>query len=213
MSRFSAALLFLALPAIAQSVTIAAGSPTDQYFTGGVGAWPMPLPAPLAFLRYGTSFAYNIPLTNGLYNVSVMLAEPNKTAAGQRIFTVTANGQQTAPIDLYSMGFTPPGTNAYSLPIFTLVGAGLLHLQFAASAGNAVVSAIIITPMTTLTGWFTCAIEPNITSSCAGVEYLSILQIDGTTIYRYAVPAPALPVSPTSGRGWVVRWPQAPALK
>jgi hypothetical protein len=127
-------------------VSIACGSPTDQYFTGGVGAWPMPLAAPLAFLRFSqppsNTIDYDIPLPNGVYLINVTMVEPNKTAAGQRIFTIAANGQTSAPIDLFAI--TGAINVPYTFPMEALVGAGFLHLQFVSSTGNAVVSSITV---------------------------------------------------------------------
>jgi hypothetical protein len=139
------ALLFAAA-AFAQPVTILCGSPSDQYFSAGSVAWTMPAtnPAPIQFLRYSPTFSYNIPLANGLYNISIVMAEPNVTAAGQRVFTVAAQGQVSAPVDLFVL--TRGDNIAYTLPMLALVGAGSLHLQFAATAGNAVVSEIVVSP-------------------------------------------------------------------
>jgi|SRR5882724_4141579 len=183
----SAASLFCS----AQSITIPAGSPNDQYFTGGVGAWPVPLVSPNAFLRYGTNFKYDIPLANGIYTVSVVMAEPNKTAAGQRIFTVSANGQTSGPIDLFRItgGINQP----YTLPMLALVGAGFLRLQFTASAGNAVVSSITATPLPSIAQWTACVGAPSSMSSCMGLEFFSIIKADGSVVLRYAVPAPGVP--------------------
>jgi hypothetical protein len=142
----SLALLLLTLPSIAQPIAILCGSTADQYFTGGV-AWQMPttLAPALQALRYAPSFQYNIPLTNGLYNVAVVIVEPNATAPLQRRFTITANGQQTAPVDVFAL------TGAINVPttvnLQALVGAGFLRIQFAATIGNAIVSEIITTPI------------------------------------------------------------------
>src|SRR5215831_7598560 len=61
----------------------------DQYFTGGTAyADPsMPIPA----LRYG-NFSYAIPAAPGLQEVTLSFVEPNKNAAGQRLFTTSING-------------------------------------------------------------------------------------------------------------------------
>ena len=106
----------------------------------------MPLAAPLSFLRYAVAFSYNIPLANGVYAITVTMVEPNKTGSAQRVFTVTANGQESAPLDLFKL--TGADNVPYNLPMLTLVGAGMLHLRFQATAGNAVVSEISITPST-----------------------------------------------------------------
>jgi hypothetical protein len=190
----TAIFVLLTTAAFAQPITIQAGSPTDQFFNGGTGAWPMPLPAPLAFLRYGTSFSYAIPLPNGLYNISVMMVEPNKTGPGQRLFNVSANGQASAPLDLYAL---TGGVNvAYTLPMMALVGAGFLRLQFTAAAGNAVVSEILVTQAPSVLEWTSCNTPPTIASSCFGLEFFSIIKADGTIVFRYAVPAPGVPSPP-----------------
>ncbi len=129
----------------ASSVSIESGSASDQYFVGGIGAWPMPLATPLAFLRFSPSFKYEIPLPNGLYNILIVMAEPNKTGPGQRIFTITANAQTTSPIDLYAL--TRAQNVPYQVWMQALVGAGWLHLQFSASVGSAVVSQIVVSPI------------------------------------------------------------------
>src|SRR4051812_2561039 len=88
-----------------QAQSIDAGSPTDAGFQGGfvwnassagyvdLGA------APWTDLRYSngtTPFSYSIAAPNGFYRVRFSLMEPNKAAAGQRSFTITANGQSSA---------------------------------------------------------------------------------------------------------------------
>jgi hypothetical protein len=137
-----ALLFFVTCLAYAQPITIAAGSPADQFFSGGTGGWAMPTPA-YPFLRYGTSFSYNVPLSNGFYNIAFVLIEPNKTAPSQRVFSITANGQTGSPIDLFGLVHADNQPFAYSMQAF--VGAGWLRLQFVATAGNAVVSQIVIT--------------------------------------------------------------------
>jgi len=190
----TAILALLTLSAFAQPITIQAGSPSDQYFTGGVGAWAVPLPAPLAFLRYGTSFSYAIPLPNGLYNISVVMIEPNKTGPLQRIFNVSANGQASAPLDLFQL---TGGVNvAYTLPMMALVGAGFLRLQFTAAVGNAVVSEITVTQAPSVLEWTACSSPLMVTASCFGLEFMSIIKADGTIVFRYAVPAPGVPSPP-----------------
>ncbi len=171
------------------TITIAAGSPTDQYFVGGVGAWAMPLPAPLSFLRYGTSFKYDIPLPRGMYSIDVTVVEPNKTGPNQRLLTITANGQTTSKIDVFAAtgGINVP----LNVPMMALVGAGWLHLQFTAVLGNAIVSEIVVRPYPAviLTAWETCTSPP----TCAGLERVTIQKADGTTVQRIATPAQDAP--------------------
>jgi hypothetical protein len=102
--------------------------------------------AELATLRYGTSFSYDVPVQgNGIYTVALELVEPNKTGPGQRIFTVTANGTASGPIDLFAL--TGGQKRRYSLTMTANVTASVVHLQFAGNGGqNAVISSITITP-------------------------------------------------------------------
>jgi hypothetical protein len=173
-------------------MVIACGSPTDQYFSGGIG-WTMPLPAPSSFLRYATSFAYNIPVPNGIYLINITMVEPNKTGAGQRVFTVAANGQTSAPIDLYAI--TGAINIPYVFPMEALVGAGFLRLQFQATAGNAVVSAISITPI----WWSATAGAQSYQLSALAPNQLAMVLADGTAIPVMLVnqggTAPSAPVT------------------
>ncbi len=182
-------------------ITIAAGSPTDQYFAGGSvwapctpgqnpsTCWEVSLPPPLSFLRYGTSFKYDIPLPRGLYSIDVTVVEPNKTGPNQRLFTITANGQTTSNIDVFSAtgGINVP----LNVPMMALVGAGWLHLQFTAVTGNAIVSEIVVRPYPAviMTAWETCTSPP----TCAGLERVTIQKADGTTVQRIATPAQDAP--------------------
>jgi hypothetical protein len=145
----------------------------------------MPLAAPLAFLRYGSSFSYNIPLANGMYSVWMTLTEPNKTAAGQRVFTITANGQTSAPLDVFTLagGVNKP----YVFPMLAFVGAGVLHLQFAATAGNAIVSEIFVSPLPFT--WSLCADATGPIPSCATLQLVRLVQSDGSNLMLWAFPA------------------------
>jgi hypothetical protein len=140
-------ILFAVGTAIAQPVTIAAGSSADQYYSAGSTPWLQAgAPAGFTTLRYAPGFSYTIPVQNGLYAVNLGFIEPNKSGAGQRVFTVTANGQQTAPIDLFKLAGQV--NLPYAAPtIYAFVGAGFLTLQFAATAGNALVSTISVQPL------------------------------------------------------------------
>lgn len=133
----------LTISANPQIITILAGSSTDQFFSGGLPCPSDSCSSP-SVLRFGPSFRYDIPLPNGLYGITAVLIEPNKTAPGQRFMTITANGQTTNNIDIFSV----VGLNApymYSLQAF--VGAGMLRLSFQSLNSNAVVSQIIVGPI------------------------------------------------------------------
>jgi hypothetical protein len=89
--------------------------------------------------RYG-NFSYNIPLANGNYNVTLKFAELYFTAAGQRVFDVSMQGQQVITnLDVYSK----VGENAaYDVTIPVSVTNGVLSITFTTVANNAIVNAI-----------------------------------------------------------------------
>jgi hypothetical protein len=104
--------------------------------TMGPGRW--------ASLRYGPSFNYDIPLPNGIYTIRFDLLEPNQNGVGLRVFTITMNGSQSGPIDIFQLaGGIKKQTSLYFMPV---VSTGVLHILFQASVGNAVVSAIEVGP-------------------------------------------------------------------
>ncbi len=117
----------------------------DQFYTGGTN-WVDPTMGTGIWgtLRFAPSFSYDIPVPNGFYSVKCDLLEPNKTLPGQRIFTITVNGVQSAPIDIFSMtgGINIPT----SILLMGMVGNGHLKITFQATLGNAVVSAIEVVP-------------------------------------------------------------------
>ncbi len=144
----------------AQTIYLNAGGPAvsgimtpayqaDQYFSGGAiwneasPGYDPPGTGALATLRYGPVFSYDIPVHSGFYLVTFHMSEPNKTGPGQRLFTITANGVQSDPLDVFALagGAKIP----YSLSLLTMVGNGHLRITFAASLGNAMVSAMEIT--------------------------------------------------------------------
>jgi len=146
--RLFAWLLMATLAATGQAID--AGGTTDANYTGGL-VWNPTVAGyvylgaiPWEDLRYGQSFSYSIPEPNGLYMVELWLMEPNKTAAGQRIFTVSANGSSSAPLDLFKLAGL---RTRYLVKLFTAVNNGVLRLDFRASVGNAVVSNIVVTQL------------------------------------------------------------------
>ena len=123
----------------------------DQYFTGGA-FWSDPAMGAgiWSTLRYAPAFSYDIPIPNGFYTVKLDMLEPNKTAAGQRVFTITANGIQSDPIDLFKI--TGAINAQTSITQLVMVGNGHLRIAFQATAGNAVVTALEITPSVIFAG-------------------------------------------------------------
>ena len=148
-------LLFLGM-ASAQMLSIACGSPVpvgvysaDEYYAGGIAR---PLDTTIGTWIYQTTrysngtraFSYHIPVPSGIYNVVLQFTDPTSTAAGQRIFTVTVNGNESAPIDIFAaVGTRTP----YSPPLFIAdAGAGFIDITFQSTKGNATVSGIQIFP-------------------------------------------------------------------
>lgn len=176
-------LFFFSALGVAQTLSIASGSLTDQYFAGGVSYTN----ADLTTLRYAPAFGYAIPLMNGLYRVTLHFEEPNQVAANKRLFSVTANGQQTEPLDLFALA---GGTlKSYSRNLLVLVGAGWLRVQFTATLGNAVISGIDVNPAALsmnglvvsnwLDKWSACTLQGAM-FNCAGLFYVRIQKPDGS---------------------------------
>jgi len=124
----------------------------DASFSGGA-AWTVAnqpglasQPIPYQSLRYsnppGASFSYSFAVPSAQYTVLLRFLEPNKTAAGQRIFTVAINGIVVLPgLDLFNVaGALQPYDKT-----FTVDGSGgTIRIDFSAAMGNAVISAIEI---------------------------------------------------------------------
>jgi hypothetical protein len=148
------ALLSLPCVLVAQSLSISAGCVAscvpaagfiqDKYFTGGSTQAIAGGQGVYAQLRYGVAFSYDIPRTNGLYDVRFNLAEPSQTAAGLRVFTIVANGASTPALDMFALaGFQMPDPQT----VRVLVSSGNLHIAFASSIRTAFVNGIEITPV------------------------------------------------------------------
>lgn len=156
--KFLAGLLLIAGVASSQILSIACGSPVaiapysaDQYFSGGI---TRPKDTAVGTGIYQTTrysngtqaFSYRIPVVAGTYNIVLRLSDPTSTAAGQRIFTVTVNGNKSAPIDIFAaVGAKKP----YSPGLYIAqAGAGFIDLVFQSTKGNATVSGIDVFPNT-----------------------------------------------------------------
>ena len=126
----------------------------DEFFSGGTVFTDATMPLPT--LRYG-NFTYSIPTSQGMQTVTIDFVEPNKTAIGQRAFTVTINGiaarayVQTIASD--GTGSYDPGSESFDL--FQLAGlkttytvrylvpsAGTVRIVFTTQIWNALVSRI-----------------------------------------------------------------------
>lgn len=137
--------LLLALPLWGQ-ITIDAGSPSDQYFTGG-SLWAIPATpqgTADATLRYGVSFRYKIP-ASGVQVLTLRFREPNMTQPGQRIFSVSANHQPIITrLDLVAeAGYQAPLERSYVV----VAAGGFVDLRFETQVRSAVVSSITLAPL------------------------------------------------------------------
>lgn len=123
----------------------------DFGFSGGATWGPAnqasmgTLPGIYQTLRYSTSnsgFSYDLIEPVGQCDVTLDFLEPNKTAAGQRLFNVVVNGNQTGPLDVFALagGALKP----YQVILGAWVLDGHLRLQFTPlnGKGNAIVSGI-----------------------------------------------------------------------
>lgn len=204
-------LFLLALSSSAQTLFLNAGGPAisdangiqvyqpDAYYSSPSYLW---LDDALgsgvdATLRYAPNFRYDIPLENGFYQITLVFVEPNKTGPKQRLFSATANGQTTDSIDVWALA---GGVGKeYRREMIAVVGANYLHLAFAASVGNAVVSAIevkplmIVVPNFTVSAWRACHQNGvNVLPwNCEGIFFLRFRKPDGTDANMLAFEATA----------------------
>ena len=92
-----------------------------------------------------SAFGFDFPVTNGSYTVTLYFAELNKTAAGQRVFDVTLNGQTV--LNRFDVFAAAGGTDKAVWRSFPVtVTSGQVSLDFIREVENAKVSAIAIAP-------------------------------------------------------------------
>ena len=90
----------------------------------------------------GGSFSYQVPVTNGAYQVNLNFAELYWNAAGQRVFNVNLEGQNAIQnLDIWSQ----VGKNtALTKSAQAVVSDGVLNLDFASTVGDAEITSIEI---------------------------------------------------------------------
>lgn len=94
--------------------------------------------------REGASFAYQVPVPNGNYLVTLGFLEPTATQAGARVFNVDANGvRQLSNVDVFQAAGARNTAIARAFPV--AVTNGELRLDFAGVTGKAIVSNLSIT--------------------------------------------------------------------
>ena len=89
--------------------------------------------------------AYRIPVVNGTYDVSLLEAETYFTAAGKRVFSVTAEGRTVAKdVDVFARAGGKD--KAFWIQFTTTVTDGWLDLGFTASVNHPKVNGISVLP-------------------------------------------------------------------
>jgi hypothetical protein len=122
---------------------------TDSNFTGGSAAKTTATITGTTDVtlyqseRWG-NFSYNIPVANGSYSLTLKFAEIYFTAAGQRVFSVTVNGQTVVSnLDIYAK----VGKNAaYDVVVPVNVTNGAITIGFTSTKDYAKLSAMKIVP-------------------------------------------------------------------
>jgi len=100
--------------------------------------------------RYGTDFSYNIPLSNGSYQVMLQFAENYFTSANSRVFNVAIEGTKVITnLDIWSEA---GAKTAYNTIHFVTVTDGELNITFTGVVNNAKISAIKIFQVSNPTG-------------------------------------------------------------
>ena len=122
----------------------------DTGFSGGVAVGtPFPVsgtsdPALFYTRRYGPSFTYSLPVSNGTYTLNLYLVETWWTHAGQRVFSVSAEGKPLLTnFDILTQN--APKTAMVKSFVVT-IGDGRLDLSFRSTVDNAIISAISLVP-------------------------------------------------------------------
>ena len=134
----------LSLPLFGASIIIDSGSPTDQYFSGGLPYTVQP--AADTTLRFSSSattpFSYNIPVPqDGPYIVTLNFLEPSAVPPA-RAFSVTINDQLVYS-RLTMAGYLVP----FSRSAIIFSSGGFINIRFDTLIRSAVVSSIQIDPL------------------------------------------------------------------
>ena len=162
----------------------------DEFFTAGSTAsntntiTGSPAPAVFQTERWGT-FAYNIPVANGNYNVNLDFAETTVTGPGLRIFDVSINGTQVLTnFDIYA---TAGGINIAVVKTFPVtVTNGTLNINFpAGSVRGPLVNGIEVLPATIVLGPPTITTPPASRTVTAGQTATFTVVAAGTAPLGY----------------------------
>ncbi|SEB07469.1 carbohydrate-binding protein [Leifsonia sp. 21MFCrub1.1] len=111
--------------------------------------------------RNGASFSYAFPVPTGRYRVGLKLSENFFTSAGQRVFTVSAEGApQLSNLDIFAAAGAR--YKALDRSFDVTVTDGTLNLGFASSVNLAKVDAISITPIPSTGSQFTSTVSASV---------------------------------------------------
>jgi hypothetical protein len=94
--------------------------------------------------RSGQNFSYNLNALDGNYTLKLYFADPTKTAAGQRKFDVTAEGNLI--LDDFDIVAEAGAQTALVKTFSVTITGGALNLSFVSSIDSAIVSAIELVP-------------------------------------------------------------------
>lgn len=118
----------------------------DQYYTGGQQVYTGYLPGIYGTARggYYGDFSYAIPVTNGLYTVTLKFAEIQFSGLHQRVFNVLLNGTRViSNLDLVAQGAY---YKTLDMPFPVAVTDGMIRISTQAVTGTALLNAIQIVP-------------------------------------------------------------------
>ncbi len=131
---------------------------SDMYFAGGEGKGVNPPDAP-AEKRievaasdthlYGSfragQFSYRVPVPDGKYEIVLHFAEPTAAAAGERLFDVSVNGKRVLKhVDIFAIAGGK--LKAVDQTVQAKARNGVLLIEFQPVKGQAILSALSITP-------------------------------------------------------------------
>jgi hypothetical protein len=134
--------------------------------------------------RFGSSFSYQIPLTNGNYEVTLMFAEIFFNAAGSRVFNVAIEGTQViSNLDIWSK----VGKDAvYNETHVATVTDGQLDIAFNPVVENPKISAIKVER---LTGPVSYTLTTSATNGAISLNPPGGIYTNGTVVTLTAMPS------------------------
>jgi len=143
----------------------------------------------------------SISVPNGAAMLVLTFVEPNKTGAGQRVFTVKVDKAPLITVDVFKLA--GGAKKRLEIPILIDVSAGSINLSLRSVTGNALISQIkIVSLASALVTWLACAGPTGPNSSCDGLHYVQVIDPNGQRVVLLAA-APEPPgFIPTTQ--WVV---------